>query len=61
MNLNPSQTCAYGRALSAFVLSYHRVAACPRANLGLWDRSQTIALRRLLGAAPAGATRAQRV
>jgi hypothetical protein len=48
MKPNLSPTCAYGRALSAFVLNHGwGTASCHRANLGLWGRSQVIALRRL--------------
>jgi hypothetical protein len=47
MKLNPSPSCAYGRALRALTLSQGQGATCPRANPGLWGRSQAIALRRL--------------
>jgi hypothetical protein len=46
MKLNASQTCTYGRALTALVLNYRPVVTCPQSNPSLWGRSQSIALRR---------------
>jgi hypothetical protein len=47
MKLSQSPDIACRRALTLLMLRYRNAAAGPRSDLGLWWRSQKVALRRL--------------
>ena len=47
MKLNQSQEGAYRLVLTLLILRSRNAAACRRSDLGVWGRSQKVALRRL--------------